>query len=835
MTEIEEKRGLFYLGKQFDLAASQTGRAFSLDANHLTTHAAILGMTGSGKTGLGITLLEEALLDGVPAIILDPKGDITNLALTFPDLTTEDLLPWIAPEDAQMRDLTPEAYAEQVASSWRDERAKWDITPERLRQMRDACEICIYTPGSDAGMPVDVLQSLQAPPGEWAGHEEEMRERIQGLVSALLGLAGIEADPVQSREHILLAHLFEFAWKADQSLDLPALIGQIQRPPIQRLGVFDLEAFFPEKDRIALAGSLNHLIASPGFEAWRQGEPLDVDSLLRRNGKPRASIFYVAHLDDTQRMFFVTLLLSQVRGWLRRQRGATMLRAILYFDEIFGYCPPYPKNPPSKVPLLTLVKQARAMGLGIVLATQNPVDLDYKGLANIGAWFVGRLRTVRDKARVLDGLEGAATESGSWDASRRDELSQLVGNLPPRVFVLSDVRDDHPIVFKSRQAMSYLRGPLTREEIRQLSPRIPSSSETPAPQELGGTRGTLGEAPSQPPALPPDVRQYFLPATTTIEWAVRRWEEQNAQTILIGEKQLVYEPHLVGIATVRFSDRRLAVPYQQTVKRLVPVPASRASADWGAAGDAAVDRGTLTMQPPEDAQYAELARGTLTPRTLAAFERDFAGYVYREVAVSVTVHPQLKSASVPNEKPHEFRARAESEVRAKRDAEIAQVKSKYQREMARVEKQLRREERELDQDKAELAGRKREETWGIAESVFNFIAGRRQNYAVTYAARRRRLTQKTESNVQESEDSIADLQDMLDQLGSALDDEVNEINQRWASVFDSAQQITLKARKSDISVDAFGLAWVPFWQVVGKVGEAEQKLRLPACEVGSCQ
>jgi hypothetical protein len=834
MIEIEEKRGLFYLGKQYDLAASQTGQAFSLDANHLTTHAAILGMTGSGKTGLGITLLEEALLDGVPVIVLDPKGDITNLALTFPDLLPQDLLPWIAPEDAQMRDLTPEAYAEQMALSGRDERTKWNITPERVRQMRDACEICIYTPGSDAGTPVDVLQSLQAPPGEWVGHEEEMRERIQGLVSALLGLAGIEADPVQSREHILLAHLFEYAWKAGQSLDLPALIGQIQRPPIARLGVFELEAFFPEKDRVALAGSLNHLIASPGFEAWRQGEPLDVDSLLRRNGKPRASIFYVAHLDDAQRMFFATLLLSQVRGWLRRQRGATTLRAILYFDEIFGYCPPYPKNPPSKVPLLTLVKQARAMGLGIVLATQNPVDLDYKGLANIGAWFVGRLRTERDKARVLDGLEGAATESGSWDASRRDELSQLVGNLPPRVFVLSDVRDDHPIVFKSRQAMSYLRGPLTREEIRQLSPRIPPSpSDTPAPQALGGIAGTLGQVASQLPTLPPDVRQYFMPVTATSERAVRRWEEQNAQTVLVESKQLIYVPHLLGIATVRFSDRRLAVPYQQTVTRLVPVPADRTSADWGAAGDAAVDRGTVAMQPPENAQYAELPRGDLTPRTLAAFERDFAGYVYREVTVSVTVHPQLKSAGAPNERPHEFRARAESEVRVKRDAEIAQVKSKYQREMARVDKQLHKEERELEQDKAELAGRKREETWGIAESVFNFIAGRRQNYAVTYAARRRRLTQKTESDVQESEDSIADLQDMLDQLHGALDDEVNEINQRWASVFDSAQQVTLKARKSDITVDVFGLAWAPFWHVVGKAGEAEQKLRLPAYEVAS--
>ncbi len=511
MTEIEDKRGLFYLGKQFDLAANTMGEAFSLDASHLTTHAAILGMTGSGKTGLGITLLEEALLDGVPAIILDPKGDITNLALMFPDLTPQDLSPWIAAEDAQMHELTPEAFTAQVAASWREERAKWDITPERVRRLLDAAEVCIYTPGSDAGMPVDVLQSLQAPPGEWAGHEEEMRERIQGLVSALLGLAGIEADPVQSREHILLAHLFERAWKGQKGrygdsalndndnalFDLPALIGQIQRPPLQRLGVFELDAFFPEKDRIALAASLNHLIASPGFEAWRQGEPLDVDSLLRRNpspqqagGKPRASIFYLAHLDDAQRMFFVTLLLSQVRGWLRRQRGAATLRAILYFDEIFNYCPPHPKNPPSKVPLLALIKQARAMGLGVVVGTQNPVDLDYKGLANIGAWFVGRLRTERDKARLLDGLESAATESGS--GIDRDEIGKLLGNLPPRVFVLSDVRAERPIVFKSRQAMSYLRGPLTREEIRQLSPeKLPvplSSPESPVAQEFEDTR-----------------------------------------------------------------------------------------------------------------------------------------------------------------------------------------------------------------------------------------------------------------------------------------------------------------------------------------------------------
>jgi hypothetical protein len=326
------------------------------------------------------------------------------------------------------------------------------------------------------------------------------------------------------------------------------------------------------------------------------------------------------------------------------------------------------------------------------------------------------------------------------------------------------------------------------------------------------------------------VRQYFLPATTSIEWALRQWEEQSGQTILVESKQLVYEPRLLGMAAVRFTDRRLATPYQQTVTRLAPIPSTRTSIDWSTADEATVERGLLSTQPSEDAQFAELPRGGLNARTMGAFERDFAGYVYRDVTVSIMFHPQLKSPGVPNESPREFRARAESEVRVKRDAEIAQVKSKYQREIARVEKQLRKEERELETDKADLAARQREENIGLAESVFNFISGRRPSYTVTWAARRHRMTQESQADIQESEDAITDLEDMLNQLRSALEDEVNEINQRWAGVFDSAQEIALKARKSDITVDAFGLAWVPFWHIAGKVGEVEQTLRLPTYE-----
>jgi hypothetical protein len=459
------QRGALYLGKSFDLDTRQLGEAVQIDTRDLTTHAAIIGMTGSGKTGLGIDLIEEALIDGLPVIVIDPKGDIANLVLTFPEAAPSDFEPWVSDEEAFEKGIDRATLASQVAERWRSGWSEWGITPDRVRQLREQAEVVVFTPGSEAGVPVDILRSVEAPGEAWAGNEEQLRARIGGAVSALLALVGIEADPVQSREHILLSHLFERAWRDGETFDLPALIRAIQQPPIAQVGVFELDAFFPQKDRFALAASLNNLIASPGFETWRAGHPLDVEALLRaEDGRPRASIFYLAHLGDDERMFFVTLLLGQITAWLRRQSGTPTLRALLYFDEIFGYCPPYPRNPPSKSLLLGLIKQARAMGLGIAVATQNPVDLDYKGLANIGAWFIGRLRTDRDKARVLDGLESVASESGA--GLDREELDAALGSLPTRVFVLHNVHDGHPMLLMSRWAMSFLRGPLTKQEIR---------------------------------------------------------------------------------------------------------------------------------------------------------------------------------------------------------------------------------------------------------------------------------------------------------------------------------------------------------------------------------
>ena len=404
-----EKLGAFYLGRNHDLGKDETGNESILyDSKDLTTHAVIIGMTGSGKTGLGVGLIEEAALDNVPVIAIDPKGDLGNLLLTFPDLAGKDFEPWVDAQQATTKGQTTAEFANGQAALWKKGLASWGQDGERIQRLKDAAEFAIYTPGSTAGIPVSVLSTFSAPAAALRDDGEAFAERIQATATSILTLLGLDADPLTSREHILISNILQHTWQADQSLDLPGLIGAIQNPPITKIGVMDLEAIYPAKDRFALAMQLNNVLASPGFATWMQGQPLNARDLLYTDeGKPRVSIMSIAHLNDSERMFFVTMLLNELISWMRSQPGTTSLRAILYMDELFGYMPPT-ANPPSKKLFLTLLKQARAYGVGLVLSTQNPVDLDYKGLSNTGTWFIGRLQTERDKARVLDGLEGAA-------------------------------------------------------------------------------------------------------------------------------------------------------------------------------------------------------------------------------------------------------------------------------------------------------------------------------------------------------------------------------------------------------------------------------------------
>ncbi|MCA9269743.1 MAG: ATP-binding protein, partial [Planctomycetales bacterium] len=493
-----EGLGSFYLGKKFDADANSVADELLLyDAKDLTTHAVCVGMTGSGKTGLCLSLLEEAALDGVPAIAIDPKGDLGNLLLTFPRLAAEDFRPWVDPAEAARKGMTVDDYAARTAQQWTEGLAEWHEDGARIQRFRDAVDVAIYTPGSNAGMPLTVLRSFQAPSAEVLADVDALRDRISSAASGLLSLLGIDADPIRSREHILVSNLFDHAWKAGRHMDIAALIREIQQPPFEKVGFLDIESFYPSRERAELALRINNLLALLSFAGWLEGEPLDIQRLLYTpEGKPRLSIISIAHLSESERMFLVTILLNEVLTWVRAQPGTSSLRALLYMDEVFGYFPPS-ANPPSKKPMLTLLKQARAYGLGIVLATQNPVDLDYKGLSNTGTWFLGRLQTERDKLRVLDGLEGASADAGQHFDRQRTEA--ILSGLGQRVFLLNNVHDDEPVLFQTRWALSYLRGPLTRSQIQTLmAPRKEAAAGEAAPAATPAAPSPLAAAPPAP-------------------------------------------------------------------------------------------------------------------------------------------------------------------------------------------------------------------------------------------------------------------------------------------------------------------------------------------------
>ncbi|MEK6207184.1 MAG: DUF87 domain-containing protein [Chloroflexota bacterium] len=583
-----EKLGQFYLGREYDLEKkSSTGKNLVLyDSKDLVTHAVVVGMTGSGKTGLCVDIIEEAAIDGVPAVVIDPKGDLTNLLLTFPDLRPEDFRPWINEEDAARNGLAPDEYAKQQADLWRTGLESWGEDGERIRRLKAAADFAIYTPGSTAGIPVSIVRSFAAPPAALREDAELFRERVATTATSLLALVGIAADPVKSREHILLSTLFTAAWTAGQDLDLETVVGQVQKPPMGKIGALELDRFYSAKDREDLALRINGLIAAPGFAGWLQGEPLDIGAFYRSPaGKPRVSIFSIAHLSDAERMFFVALLLNEIYGWIRTQSGTTSLRAILYMDEIFGFFPPV-AEPPSKRPMLNLLKQARAFGLGVVLATQNPVDLDYKGLANTGTWFLGRLQTDRDKQRVLEGLEGAAAaQSASFD---RRSMGELLAGLTNRVFLMNNVHEDAPAVLESRWAMSYLRGPLTRDQIRILmKDRRPEPAAAPAAEATRTARADEDQAAREKrDAAIEELRAKYAPKIHRAEEKARRAqqvvEREEGQlrgaglqtavsagatilTAMFGRKKLSYSTIGRGTTTARGAAR--AMEQQEDVKR----------------------------------------------------------------------------------------------------------------------------------------------------------------------------------------------------------------------------------------------------------------------------
>ncbi len=833
---IIEKLGSFFLGNEYDLATKKLSDVpVNYDPRDLTTHAVCVGMTGSGKTGLCLCLLEEAALDGVPAILIDPKGDITNLLLTFPEMRPEDFLPWVNADDARRKGQTPEEYATKQATAWRDGLAAWGEGPERIRALKAAADFPIYTPGSDAGLPISMVSSFKAPVADWDIDAEGLREQIQGTVSALLGLAGVEADPVRSREHILLSTILENAWRAGEDLDLAKLILSVQKPPFRQVGVFDVDTFYPEKDRFELAMVLNNIIASPSFATWLKGDPLDIPSLLYTpEGKPRHSIFYIAHLNDAERMFFVTILLEQVISWMRAQPGTTSLRALLYMDEVFGFFPPS-ANPPSKRPMLTLLKQARAYGLGVVLTTQNPVDLDYKGLTNCGTWFIGKLQAERDKARLLDGLEGALAGSGA--SMDRGTLDRLISALESRVFLLHNVHQGEPVVFQTRWAMSYLRGPLTRQQIKELmasrkaAPHVavkPAARPTSAAPSAAPSAPAPAAAPeaaaaptglsAQPPALPPGMAQVFLPVAASQRDALQTIADRAGGQVTPTEQLLVYEPALLGLATVHFADRKLNLDESLDYGFILRQAENSRAVSWRDAQPIDLKSRDLEDRAAPDAFFTGgLPQGYSTARALSSLEVDLVDHLYRSEAYVLAYNRTLKLYATAGESERDFQARCQQAAREARDKAVDVLRDKYQVKLNQLEGRLSNEEQELEEDKANYKSRMLEEGLSGLASVAGFLGiGTRKSRSLSKlssAATKRRMTSSAKVSIEESEAQITRLQADIAALKEEMEQEANALTEQWTKAIGDVEEIKVMPRKSDIDVQMVALAWTPSWEV----------------------
>jgi hypothetical protein len=787
-----EKLGAFYLGKRYDVdSRSLTEELVLYDSKDLTTHAVIIGMTGSGKTGLGIGILEEAALDHIPVIAIDPKGDMGNLLLTFPQLKPESFRPWVNARTAMDEGQTVDEFAAGQAALWKKGLAQWGQTSKRISQLRKNVDLAIYTPGSNAGLPVSVLQSFDAPGQALIDDTDLYRERIQSTTTGLLTLLGIDAAPVASREHTLIARLLDDAWKAGRNLDVPDLIAEIQDPPIRKVGVMTLDAFFPAKDRSALAIRLNNLFASPGFESWMQGEPLSAKSLLyTEEGKPRISVMSIAHLDDAERMFFVCMLLNELIAWMRAQPGTASLRAILYMDELFGYMPPV-ANPPSKKLFLTLLKQARAYGLGLVLSTQNPVDLDYKGLSNTGTWFIGRLQTERDKARVMEGLEGAS--GGNFD---KQKMERTIAGLGKRRFLLHNVHEDEAVVFNTRWVMSYLAGPLTRDHVRTLMSKVRNRIAAAAKAVSKPKRRSDAKA----PVLPQSVRQYYVRGK--------------------GEK-IVYHPRLIAAGDIAFTSSRYNIEDERSVLHTVEFDDGPVAVDWDSAESLSISIEDLEDDGLDAATYADCPAPAGKEKAYSSWGKEYKRWLRQNENITLFRSKRFRLTSQTGELEGDFRARLQNVASEKRDLAIAKVRKRYAGKVTTLENRLMRAQQAVEVQKQQSTKKKLDTAISFGSAILGAVLGRKRISSSSAskmgtAIRTAGSARKEAADVARAEQTAAKVKTDITALSKALEIEVRDLDTAFNAQSEALDEIVVRAKSTDIYVSITGLVWLPY--AVGEKG-----------------
>jgi hypothetical protein len=844
-----ETNGKFYLGRVFDTQQGKiSDQPLLYEPADLTTHAVVVGMTGSGKTGLCIDLLEEAALNNIPALMIDPKGDITNTLLHFPNLLPQDFQPWVNPDQARRAGKSLDQAAAEAAAQWKQGLADWGIDPPRLASLSDSAQFAVFTPGSDAGIPVNILASLKAPAVAWEANKETLREQISGTVVALLGLVGMQdIDPVRSREHILLSNIFENAWSQGKDLDLGELILQTQSPPFPKLGVFDVNTFFPEKDRFALAMLLNNILAAPAFQVWIEGQPLDVPSLLYMpDGKPRHSVFYIAHLSDSERMFFITLLYSAVETWMRSQTGTTTLRALVYFDEIFGYLPPV-ANPPSKQPMLRMLKQARAFGVGQVLVTQNPVDVDYKALSNAGTWMIGKLQTDQDKQRLLDGLDSAM--SGSLD---RAEYDRQISSLGKRVFLLHNVNAKGPMLFQTRWAMNYLAGPLTRDQIPDLNrladatrlevstpiaapaaaavisaaTPLPSQPYTSTAQAVGYAGSSASGYSATRPAIPGEIEENFLPNNLTFTQAFKAAGRELTPGAL--SQGLIYRAVMLGQVSARLVNLRYKLDIDISKTALVANADRRGVVRWDNYPSGKIDPVSFDQAPDPQARFASLEAPLNDTKLMNALQKDFLEWAYHSTQVTVRGNENLELYAGPETTEGDFHAKCSRAAQEASDMEGRKVSTTYDTKLRALQDKLEREQAKLKQDQAELSSRRMEMAGNVAETVAGLF-GLTRKRSISSSISKQRMASHAKSDVDESVDIIKDTQAEIATIEQERAAALKAVNDKWAEIAGQITEIPISAQKKDILLDFFGIAWMPYHLV--KLND--QTFELPGFSAGS--
>lgn len=773
---IFEKLGVFYLGKMVDPKTGKVTDEYTLyDSKDLTTHAVCVGMTGSGKTGLGIGIIEEAALDKIPSIIIDPKGDLTNLLLTFPGLEAAEFKPWVDSSEAERKGMTSDQYSEYLAKNWKSGLEAWGQSPDRIRALKDSVDMVIYTPANNMGIPLSILHSFTAPPEQEINDSGRMRDKIMSLTSSILGLLGINADPIKSREHILIATLVDYSWKNGQNVDIASLIQQIQKPPFAKIGALDIDTFYPPKERMELSITLNNLLASPGFHAWMEGEPLDIKRLLNTpEGKPKISIISIAHLSEAERMFFVTLLLNEFITWMRQQPGTSSLRALLYMDEIFGYFPPT-AMPPSKLPMLTLLKQARAFGVGIVLVTQNPVDLDYKGLSNCGTWFIGKLQTERDKMRVIEGLQIAS--NGELNSDTLDAMIAMTGN---RTFIMRSIHKKDPTLFQTRWTLSYLKGPLTLNQIATVTVKPKTSVQTSAAKVPKASKANI----------PPGITEYFGPAVYTAQ-------------------PVEYVPRVLALAKLHYIDTKNSIDVWDSVSFAVEASDEGKTVNWSHAINIPELR-HLQASPAPNSTFQELPVGLMQEKNFAAFEKALALSLYQNQRLVMYKAPDFGLTSKAGETQGDFRARLALLLREKRDDMVKKLHEKYADKMNALNEKIKKAESKLE-DKQQKSLINKAQTWiSFGATLLGALLGRggitKGTISETGTSLRRasRLAKDSQDTAR-AEESFKDLQQQLEELNKEIERETASITLDPQSIV--LEAITVAPRKSDIVIEKVGLLW----------------------------